>query len=122
MRHDRDPCLLEVIKRYGNASRLAEALGLSNQAVSAWKMIPAKHIRQISQASGLHPYRIRPDLYIEGFWNMGFNTAEIADKMALKEPVVDRYLQTVLARRRAGESDYDCSAIPAVSKPPVESE
>jgi hypothetical protein len=122
MRHDRDPCLLEVIKRYGNATRLARALGVSNQAVSSWKLVPVKHIRLISQESGIHPYRIRPDLYIEGFWNMGFNTAEIAERMKLKEPVVDRYLQMVLARRRMGENDNDCAAVPAVSEPPVESD
>jgi hypothetical protein len=51
---------------------------------------------------------------------MGFNTAEIADKMKLKEPIVDRYLQIVLARRRAGENDNSCAALPPVSKPPLE--
>lgn len=120
MRYDRDPCLFEVLKRYGNASRLAEALCVSKQAVSGWNLLPARHVRQVSIETGLHPYRIRPDLYIEGFWNMGFNTAEIADKMKLKEPIVDRYLQIVLARRRAGENDNSCAAVPSVSKPPLE--
>jgi hypothetical protein len=111
---------MEVIRRYGNATRLAESLGLTVQSVSGWKMIPAKWIKPISQRTGIHPYRIRPDLYVEGFWNLGLNTAEIAAKMKLSEPVVDRYLHMVLARRRAGQNDNACTALPTVSEPPVE--
>jgi len=122
MRLDRDPCLLEVIKRYGTASRLAQSLGVSNQAVSSWKMIPAKWVRQVSKSTGLHPYRIRPDLYVEGYWNMGMNTAEIAEKMKVSEPTVARYLHLVLARRKAGQNDNSCTAVPPVSEPPVEGE
>lgn len=120
MRHDRDPCLLEVIKRYGNAKRLALALNVSNQAVSAWKMVPVKHIRQISKESGIHPYRIRPDLYIEGFWNMGKNTAEMAKEMGLEEPEICHLLAGVLERRRNRINDYTYPSLPAVSEPPVE--
>lgn len=120
MRLDRDPCLMEVIRRYGTATRLAAALGVTNQAVSSWKMIPPRWIRQVSAQTGMHPYRIRPDLYVEGFWNMGLNTAEISTKMKLSEPEVDRYLHMVLARRRAGQNDNACSSIPAVSEPPLE--
>lgn len=112
---------MEVIRRYGTAARLASALGVTNQAVSSWKMVPAKWIRQISLQTGMHPYRIRPDLYVEGYWNMGMNTAEIATQMKLSEPAVDRYLHMVLARRRAGGNDNSCTAIPPVSEPPLES-
>jgi hypothetical protein len=112
---------MEVIRRYGTAARLAQALGVTNQAVSSWEMVPAKWIRQISGQTGIHPYRIRPDLYVEGYWNMGMNTAEISAKMKLSEPQVDRYLHMVLARRRTGMNDNACIAIPPVSEPPLES-
>jgi DNA-binding transcriptional regulator YdaS (Cro superfamily) len=120
MRLDRDPALMEVIRRYGNATALARSLGLSNQAVSAWEMVPPKYIRAISQATGIHPYRIRPDLYVEGFWNLGFDTVGIADQMRISEAEAERYLHMVLARRKAGTNDNACSALPPVSKPPLE--
>ena len=119
MRLDRDPCLMAVIRRYGTAARLALALGLSRQAVASWDMVPAKWVKQIADHTGMHPYRIRPDLYVEGFWNMGMDTAEIASKMRLSEPEVDRYLHMVLARRRAGQNDNACASLPPVSEPPM---
>lgn len=123
MRLDRDPSLLEVIRRYGNAARLAEALGVSRQAVSSWEMVPVKWVRQVAKTTGMHPYRIRPDLYIEGFWNMGKNTADIADEMRISEPLVEFYVHKMLARRRIGTNDnQDCSALPPVSKPPLEND
>jgi hypothetical protein len=119
MRLDRDPCLMAVIRRYGTAQRLASALGLTRQAIASWDMVPAKWIKPIADHTGMHPYRIRPDLYVEGYWNMGMNTAEISAKMRLSEPEVDRYLHLVLARRRAGQNDNACTAIPPVSEPPL---
>ena len=111
---------MEVIRRFGTAKQLAEKLGISNRAVSAWKMIPAKHVKYISVTTGMHPYRIRPDLYIEGFWNLQMNTADIATEMNISEAEVCQYLKSILARRKAGANDYACFAIPAVSEPPVE--
>ncbi len=123
MKLDRDPSLLEIFRRYGNAARLAEALGVSKQAVSSWEMLPVKWVRVVSQATGIHPYRIRPDLYIEGFWNMGRNTAEIAEEMRLSEPLVEHYVHKMLARRKVSMNDNtDCAALPPVSKPPLEGE
>jgi hypothetical protein len=113
---------MEVIRRFGTAKQLAEKLGISNRAVSAWKMIPVKHVKYISLATGMHPYRIRPDLYIEGFWNMQMNTADIAKEMKICEVEVCRYLTGIIARRRSGSNDNSVSSLPTVSEPPVESD
>ena len=122
MRLDRDPALMEVIRRFGTAKRLAEMLGITNRAVSVWKRIPVRHVRAIAALSGLHPYRIRPDLYIEGYWNMLMNTADIAAKMKISEAEVCQHLSGIIARRRAGSNDNSVSALPTVSEPPVESD
>lgn len=122
MRLNRDPALMEIIRRYGSASALAESLGLSKQAVSAWEMVPSKHIRAISQAIGMHPYRIRPDLYVEGFWNLGYDTVGIAEQMKITEAEAERWLHVIFARRRAGTDDNAGASVPPVSEPPMEGE
>lgn len=120
MRLDRDASLLEVIRRFGTAKRLAEELGITNRAVSGWTLIPVRHVRQISLLTGMHPYRIRPDLYVEGFWNMNMNTADIAKEMRISEAEVCQHLATIMARRRSGSNDNSCASLPPVSEPPVE--
>lgn len=120
MRLDRDPALMEVIRRFGTAKRLAEVLGITNRAVSVWKRVPSRHVRTISALSKLHPYRIRPDIYIEGFWNMQMNSADIAAEMRISEAEVCRHLTAIIARRKAGSNDNDCTTVPTVSEPPVE--
>lgn len=119
-RWDRDPYLMRVIRAFGTAANLAEFLGVTKQGVAAWKQVPICHVRAISEKTGIHPYRIRPDLYIEGFWNMGKNTAEMAKEMGLDEFEICHLLARVLERRR--NRVYDCAypSLPAVSEPPVE--
>ena len=122
MRLNRDPSLLEVIRRFSTARQLAESLGITDRAVSNWKRIPVRHVRFVSEKTGMHPYRIRPDLYIEGFWNMRMNTADIATEMKISEAQVYQHLSEIMARRRNGSNDYACSSLPTVSEPPVEGE
>jgi hypothetical protein len=122
MRLNRDPSLLEVIRRFGTARRLAETLGITDRAVSSWKRIPVRHVRIISEKIGMHPYRIRPDLYVEGFWNMQMNTADIALEMKISEAQVYQHLNDIMVRRRTSSYDYACAALPTVSEPPLESE
>ena len=122
MRLDRDPSLLEVIRRFGTARRLADSLGITDRAVSSWKRIPVRHVRFITEKTGLHPYRIRPDLYVEGFWNMRMNSADIATEMKISEAQVCQHLSEIMARRRNGSNDYACSALPTVREPPMESD
>jgi DNA-binding transcriptional regulator YdaS (Cro superfamily) len=63
MRHDRTPIFYEIFKIYGNASKLAKALGVSKQTVSAWKRVPIQHVLQIAQETQIPLEKIRPDVY-----------------------------------------------------------
>ena len=60
---DRHPIINEVFMIYGTATKLANALGVSRQAVSAWKVIPLRHLQQVSHETGLAREKLRPDIY-----------------------------------------------------------
>lgn len=119
-RWNRDPYLMRVLRAFGNASALAEFVGLTKQGVSAWTKVPKQHIRAISEKTGIHPYRIRPDIYVEGLWDMGLNTAEIAEKMKFDEPEICHLLAEVLEKRRNRVHDVTYPTLSAVREPPVE--
>ena len=118
---DRDPPLYEVFKHFGSAKKLADYLGISTQAVSHWKKVPEKYLYSISQATGIHPYKLRPDKYIESFWMAKMDTELIAKAMFLEEAEVYRILNEVLERRRHKPNVETVDPVPAVSEPPVES-
>jgi DNA-binding transcriptional regulator YdaS (Cro superfamily) len=63
MRKDKQPILYVVFRAYGNASRLAESLGISKQAVARWKAVPFRHLKTISDVTGISRRKLRPDLY-----------------------------------------------------------
>lgn len=46
-----------------NLAAIADELGLSRQAVSGWRAVPAEWVRKISDFTGIPPWRLRPDLY-----------------------------------------------------------
>lgn len=120
MRYNRDPGLMEVFRSYGSASNAADCFGVSRQAVSKWDRLPPKYLKQVWEEKKLHPYKVRPDLYIESYWNLGLNTAEIAERMGLGEPDVYKLIGQILRERREGASDSLDFALPAISEPPVE--
>jgi hypothetical protein len=121
MRLDRDPPLYDVFRHFGSAKKVADYLGISTQAVSHWKRVPAKYIYTISQATGIHPYKLRPDIYIESFWMAKMDTALIAKAMFLEEAEVYRILSSVLERRRFKPNVETDTAVPAVSEQALES-
>jgi DNA-binding transcriptional regulator YdaS (Cro superfamily) len=59
----RAPILNVVFLKVGNASRLAEILGVTRAAVSFWKVVPLRHLKTINQLTGISRKRLRPDLY-----------------------------------------------------------
>jgi len=63
MKQNRHPILLEAFQIYGTATKMAKALGVSRQAVSAWKRLPFKHIMQVSMETGIPREKLRPDIY-----------------------------------------------------------
>jgi Bacterial toxin YdaS len=42
---------------------VARKLRISRQAVYAWTRVPAEHVLEIAQSTGLTPHQLRPDLY-----------------------------------------------------------
>jgi DNA-binding transcriptional regulator YdaS (Cro superfamily) len=59
----RAPVLEEVFRKIGNASQLAEILGVTRAAVSFWKVVPFRHLKTIHKLTGISRKRLRPDLY-----------------------------------------------------------
>ncbi|MNG58412.1 hypothetical protein D3C81_16070 [compost metagenome] len=58
----------KAIRIAGNASKLAEQLGISSMAVSHWKnrykgVVPSDHVLPIFYLTGVTPHELRPDLY-----------------------------------------------------------
>ena len=54
----------EALSAVGGRRQLAEAIGLSVQAVYNWKdRVPAERVPAVEQASGVPRWRLRPDLY-----------------------------------------------------------
>lgn len=63
MRYDRDPAIMAVLFKVGNAVKLATHLGISRQAVSRWKKVPMRHLSAISDLTGIPRQELRPDVY-----------------------------------------------------------
>jgi DNA-binding transcriptional regulator YdaS (Cro superfamily) len=55
--------LRAAISAAGGKRKLARLLGISHQAISQWRSIPAKHIIKIEEVTGVPRERLRPDLY-----------------------------------------------------------
>jgi len=55
--------LIEVFRAAGSAAAVARHIGLTRAAVSDWKIVPVKYLRQISDLTGISRERLRPDLY-----------------------------------------------------------
>jgi Bacterial toxin YdaS len=58
-----DDELKAVIKAAGGIRPLARELGMSPQALSEWKRIPAHRIRQVEAVTKIPREKLRPDLY-----------------------------------------------------------
>lgn len=54
-----------LVRRYGSQTGLADALGISPQAVGAWRLrkIPAERVLDIERITGVPRTVLRPDLY-----------------------------------------------------------
>lgn len=52
-----------AMTRVGGGAALAQALGLSRQAVSYWSKVPKKHVLAVSELTGIPPHTLRPDCF-----------------------------------------------------------
>lgn len=59
--------IAEAIQRAGGSSKLGRALGITRQAVEAWKgkgrVVPPEHVLEIEKLTGVSRYELRPDIY-----------------------------------------------------------
>ncbi|TAZ20701.1 hypothetical protein ELH77_19030 [Rhizobium ruizarguesonis] len=62
--HDpRELAWAEARARLDGLKPLAAKLGISRQAISAWRIVPGKHAVKVSEATGVSLHELRPDIY-----------------------------------------------------------
>lgn len=64
----KSPGLAKAIQIMDSQKNLAAALGVSEMAVSQWKVrrVPAERVLQIEVLTGVPRYELRPDIYPRG--------------------------------------------------------
>jgi DNA-binding transcriptional regulator YdaS (Cro superfamily) len=60
---ERDASVVAAIAAVGSMTELSLRLGISIQAISEWKRVPAMRVLQVEQATGVPRHQLRPDLY-----------------------------------------------------------
>lgn len=55
--------LHEINAIHGLSAKIAKELGISRAAVSAWKKVPIRHLREVSRISGFPKAKLRPDIF-----------------------------------------------------------
>lgn len=55
--------LARAIGNVGKAKALAEALGITPQALSQWQQVPPLRVLEVERITGIPRHELRPDLY-----------------------------------------------------------
>jgi DNA-binding transcriptional regulator YdaS (Cro superfamily) len=63
LRRPREAGLTTAIKAAGTLHELGVMLGITAQAVSGWRRIPAERVLEIERVTGVTRSVLRPDLY-----------------------------------------------------------
>ena len=58
-----DTALEAAIKAAGNAQKFAELVGVTPQAISQWRRVPALRVLQVEKLTGVSRHELRPDIY-----------------------------------------------------------
>ena len=58
-----EQALILAKSRAGGPGRLGRALGISQSAVSQWRICPARRVLDVERLSCVPRYELRPDLY-----------------------------------------------------------
>jgi hypothetical protein len=59
----KDEPLIRLIEQAGGLGPVADCLGITKQAVSAWERVPVDRAHALSEAFGVPLHRIRPDVW-----------------------------------------------------------
>ena len=65
---DREPGSLLAIQKAGGLRALAREIGMSAQAFSEWKRVPADRILQVEAITGIPREKLRPGSLSEQIW------------------------------------------------------
>lgn len=60
-----EEALAKAIKAAGSSKALAQALGVSAQAVSQWRRVPHMHVLTVERLFGVPRHELRPDIFGE---------------------------------------------------------
>lgn len=52
-----------ITKGRGVAAKLAKQLGLHRTSVLGWRQVPVRHVRKVSEITGIPMHTLRPDVY-----------------------------------------------------------
>ena len=55
--------LVRAITKVKRLKVIAEACGITEQAVCQWEKVPAEHVIKVERVSGVSRHDLRPDLY-----------------------------------------------------------
>lgn len=60
---DAETGLAKARAKAGGSVGIGRAIGISSQAVSQWKRVPAERVIEVERATGVPREELRPDLY-----------------------------------------------------------
>jgi hypothetical protein len=60
-----EPTLAKAIKAAGGTVKVAEACGITPQAVSQWEMCPTRHVHRVASMGRVSARKLRPDMFGE---------------------------------------------------------
>lgn len=63
IKRPRDPGLEAALSASGKAVYLATRLGITPQAIAAWRRVPAERVLDVEKVTGISRCELRPDLY-----------------------------------------------------------